>query len=61
VADNVLADEARRFGGTFFVKPVEPKRMLEAIGENPLIEEEFSDAILGQPFAGFGGVAPKPA
>jgi two-component system, NarL family, invasion response regulator UvrY len=61
VADKVLADEARRFGGTFFVKPVEPKRMLAAIGQNTLFEEEFSDAMLGQPLAGFGGLAPKPA
>ena len=64
VPDTVLADEARRFGGTFFVKPVQPERMLEAIGHRA-VEMQFEDAMLGQPFSGpelgLGGAVPKPA
>jgi len=59
VADKVLAEEARRFGGSFFVKPVEPKRLLDALARGVSVVEEFADAILGQPFGGLDGPAPK--
>lgn len=61
VADNVLAEEARRFGGTFFVKPVEPQRMLAAIGQLPTVDHELTDAMIGQPFGVLGSAATKPA
>jgi CheY-like chemotaxis protein len=61
VPDRVLADEARRFGGMFFVKPVEPERMFAAIGHHAKVEAAFAEVMVGRPFGGPVGVFPRPA